>query len=254
MFDIRAHLAQGVAANARVEIIAGLHQRRGGQAPGDRHHPVLDGPILGDQHRQRPLGLQPHEFDMLEALVILGRHHDPRAPREARQHARGLGQHALQRQIARGGGDLRVDAVALVERQVADFEQGVHEKAQAQLGGQAPGAGVGGVDEAQLLQVLHDIADRGGGEGHGQQARELARPHRLARGEVGIDDAFENLARTIIQRRERGPVERQRLLRERIMTGHGPKMTAWGPPRKPSLGVASLERLNPCAPKVITAA
>ena len=48
---------------------------------------------------------------------------------------------------------------------VADLKKPVDEEPQSGLRRQPAGAGMGRVDQAQLLQVRHDIADRGGGEG-----------------------------------------------------------------------------------------
>ena len=79
----------------------------------------------------------------------------------------------------------------------------VDEEAQPGLGGQAAGAGVRGVDQPRRLQVRHHVADRGGRERHRQDARQVARAHRLARGEVALHDAPEDLARAIVDIHQR---------------------------------------------------
>jgi hypothetical protein len=64
---------------------------------------------------------------------------------------------------AAGGLDLLVDALALLLGEVADLHERVDEEAQAQLGRQASGAGVGRIDQPHILQVGHDVADRSRG-------------------------------------------------------------------------------------------
>jgi len=91
------------------------------------------------------------------------------------------------------------DAGALLARQVAEFQQGVDIEPQPDLGGQPAGAGVRRVDQAELLEVLHHVAHRGGRQRHRQQARQVARADRIAADEIGIDDAAEDLARPRVE-------------------------------------------------------
>ena len=42
-----------------------------GRPGGSVEDAVLDLPVLGDQHHQRALGLEPHELDVLEPRVRL---------------------------------------------------------------------------------------------------------------------------------------------------------------------------------------
>ena len=82
------------------------------------------------------------------------------------------------------GLDLRLDLPALVGRQVADLEERVDEEAEAEFGRQPPGRGVRRVDQAELLEVGHDVADRGRRQRHRQDAADVARADRLAGLEV----------------------------------------------------------------------
>jgi len=110
-----------------------------------------------------------------------------------------LGQRAFETGFLGGGAHLVVDPRALLARQAAEFEQRVDVEAQAELSRQAACAGVRRVDEAQLLEVLHHVADRGGRQRDRQQARQVSRADRLAAGEIGIDDAAEDFARPRVE-------------------------------------------------------
>ncbi len=101
---------------------------------------------------------------MLQPDIVLAGQNDARPARQVRKEAHRLGQGALETAPFGGGLDAVVDARALGARKVAKFQQGVHEEAQAELGGQSARAGVRGVNEPELFEVLHDVADRGGRE------------------------------------------------------------------------------------------
>ena len=73
----------------------GLDQRRGRQADRDIEHAVFDLAVLGDQHDQRALGLEPHELDMLEPLVRFRRQHHAGGAAEPGEKAGRFGQHTL---------------------------------------------------------------------------------------------------------------------------------------------------------------
>ena len=76
LLDLGLDLGERAAADARVEEIGGLGQRRGRQADRDVEDAILDLAILGNQDHERALGFEPHEFDVLEPLVRLrGEHH-----------------------------------------------------------------------------------------------------------------------------------------------------------------------------------
>ena len=167
-----------------------------------RDHAVLDRAVLGDQDRQRLGRLQAHEFDMLEPRVDLARQHHARAAREFGQEARRFGERALESAALRRRPHLAVDARALLAPQIAELEQRVDEQPQALLGRQAPGARVRGVDETELLEVLHHVAHRGRRQRHRQHARQVPGADGLAGGEIGVDDVAEDLARAGVERRQ----------------------------------------------------
>ena len=83
---------------------------------------------------------------------------------------------------------------ALVLVHIADLQQRIDEEAQADLGRQAPGAGVRRIDEAEFLEILHDIAYGGRRQRHRQESRQLARTDRIAKSEITVDDLPEDLA------------------------------------------------------------
>ena len=72
--------------------------------------------------------------------------------------------------------------------QFAELQQAVHEQAQAAVGGQAAGGGVGGKQQAGVGQVRHDVADGCGGQRHGQAAGQGAAAYGLAGAHVLLDD------------------------------------------------------------------
>jgi hypothetical protein len=58
------------------------------------------------------------------------------------------------------------------------------------------------IDQAELLEVGHDVAHRGRRQRRGDQSRQVARTERLAGGEIALDDLTENLARTLVELRQ----------------------------------------------------
>ena len=70
---------------------------------------------------------------------------------------------------------------------------------QALLGRHAAGAGVRRGQQAQRFQIRHHIADRGRRQRQRQALRQGARADRLARGQEGVDQMAEHLARPFAQ-------------------------------------------------------
>ena len=91
----------------------------------------------------------------------------------------------------------------VLRAQIPELQKRVDEEPEALLGRQTPGAGVRRVDEPELLQVLHHIANRGRGQRNRQHARQMPGADRFAGGEIGVDDVAENLPRTGVQVRQR---------------------------------------------------
>jgi len=81
-----------------------------------------------------------HELDVLQRAFLLRHDDDPGAMRQTRQRRRRLFQRLGEALAARRAQAL--DIVALVLGEVADFQQTMHEEAQARLGRQPPGRGV----------------------------------------------------------------------------------------------------------------
>ena len=158
--DLGARFGQSPAPDAGVEVIAGLDQRRSRQAGRRMDHPVLHRPVFPDQDRQGALGLQPQELDMLEPRIALAGHHDACPAGQAGEEARRLDKRAFERTALRRGTKIRFDPPPLAVAEVADLEKSVDKEPQAELRRQAAGAGMGGEDETQFLQVLHHIAHR----------------------------------------------------------------------------------------------
>jgi hypothetical protein len=71
------------------------------------------------------------------------------------------------------GGGLHVagNLVALALVDCPHLEHGVDEEAEAFLGGGAAGRGVRRGDQAEILEIGHDVADGGGGEAGFEEAR-----------------------------------------------------------------------------------
>jgi hypothetical protein len=86
----------------------------------------------------------------------------------------------------------------LVLGENADLQEPVDEHAKPRIGGDAPGAGMRGKEQAEGFQIRHHIADRGGGQIDAEMAREIARAHGLARLQIGFHDPAENLAGAVV--------------------------------------------------------
>ncbi len=55
------------------------------------------------------------------------------------------------------------------------------------------------IDQPDLFEILHHIADRGRRQRRRQKPRDVARSDRLAMGKVGIDDQPEYFARALVE-------------------------------------------------------
>src|SRR5690606_20926796 len=99
--------------------------------------------------------------------------------------------------------DLRFDPAPLLVRQVSQFHEGIDKEAQTLLRWQAARRDVRRIDQAQLLQIAHHIADGSRRERRRQKTRERTRADRLAVPKVGIYDTTEDVARTLVERLQR---------------------------------------------------
>ena len=169
------------------------------------------------------LGIKAHEFDLLEARVLFGGQHDARAACEVREQASCLRDGAFKSPLVGGGACVGLDPCPLLAGEAAELQQGVDIEAQAELGGQAPGAGVRCVDQAEFFEILHDVADRRRRKRDRQQLGDHARADGFAVAQVAVDDPTENFARASVEHRERsrfgGPFKGR---------GHGRNLTRKG--------------------------
>ena len=113
------------------------------------------------------------------------RHHHAGELRQLRQQLRGGLDHAL-RVV---GVQLALELVQLARLERLDHQQRVDEEAVAARRRHAAGGGVRARDEAQLLEVGHHVADRGGRQIEPGVLRQRARADRLAVGDVALDQA-----------------------------------------------------------------
>ncbi len=124
--------------------------------------------------------------------------HDAGQLRDAREQLRGGGDQrpwSCRGRPRAGGGSRR--AGGLVQR--AHLQQRVDEEAVALVGGDAPGGGVRGGDEARVLQVRHDVADGGRGQLQPGLARQRARADRLAVADIALDEDPQQVLRPLTQ-------------------------------------------------------
>jgi hypothetical protein len=190
-----------------VEVVGGFRQARRGQAAGQIDDAVLDALIIANQHHQRPAWLQRYEFHVLDPAYLLIGKDDAGAVRQTRDHLARVHEHLLDRLFPLDP-DLGLDAPALLIGQVANLEQPVDEQPQPDLGRQASGRGVRRKNVAQMLQIGHDVANRGGRQRHGQVTRQIARTDRLSGGEVSLHDLPKNGAGALVELLQLGKASR----------------------------------------------
>jgi len=128
------------------------------------------------------------KLDVAESrgLAFAG-NHDAREVGELGQKLRGRADETLRvvrMKIVLELADL--DAVELLDR-----EQGVDEETVAARGGNPSRGGVGARDEAEFLQVGHDVPDRGRAQIQAGVARQRARADRLAFGDIALHQGLE---------------------------------------------------------------
>jgi hypothetical protein len=92
-----------------------------------------------------------------------------------------------------------LDFLDLLVMQGLQLEQGVDEEAVALVGGYAPGRCVRRGDEAQILQIRHDVADGGRGEAQARIARQGTGADGLPVANVILDQGLEQQLRPLVQ-------------------------------------------------------
>ena len=152
--------------------------------------------IGGDQHHQRPVGGQADELDMFDRRLVLWRQHQRGAMGgQAEGRSDPVQQGASVAAIAHRG----VDLLALGHVQVADLKQAIDEHPQPLLRRDAPGADMGAAQQAQILQILHHVADGRRRDLLAHHPGQAARAHGLAGVQIAFDHAAEHLARAVVQ-------------------------------------------------------
>jgi hypothetical protein len=147
-----------MAHHARRQVIARLHEARRRQAERHVDDPVLDRAVLTHHDHERAARAEADELDVPQLFVGPRRHDQGGAMRQPAQQARGLLQHLVGAEAGRLA--LRFDVRTLVARQVADFQDAVDEQPQPRLRRQPARRGVRRIQQPQLLEIRHDIADR----------------------------------------------------------------------------------------------
>ena len=100
-----------------------------------------------------------------------------------------------------------LDLGPLAARDVADLEDAVDEQPEPELGRNAPGRDVRRIEQAELLEILHHVADGRRRHALAQRAGQRARADRLAGREIGLDQPAKHLAAALVhlgQRRAEG--------------------------------------------------
>ena len=115
-------------------------------------------------------------------------------------HARERGADAVEKccHVLLGVAKGVVDGLAVGAGQIADLQDAVDEHPQPKLGGDAARANVWAVEQAEVFEVLHFIADGGGADFFCKRAGEGAGANRSARFEVAFDHAPKHFARTFV--------------------------------------------------------
>jgi hypothetical protein len=94
---------------------------------------------------------------------------------------------------------LRLDLFAFVPTNVAQFKQRIDKKAQAKLSRKPTRASVRCIDQADLFEILHHIANRGRRQWRWQKPRKVARSDRFAMCEIAIDNEPEYFPRAFVE-------------------------------------------------------
>ena len=80
--DFGPRLGERASPRMGVEVLARLGEGRGRHVAGGGDDAVLHRAVLAHQDRQRLVGFEPHEFDLLQPDVVLRRQHEAGAAGE----------------------------------------------------------------------------------------------------------------------------------------------------------------------------
>jgi hypothetical protein len=127
----------------------------------------------------------------------VGSQDEAHRPAQAREDVGSVLHHPLRRGVSSGEG--LGDGSGVSRGEGRALHEAVHEEAVALVGGDPSGARVRVVEIAEGLQVRHDVAHRGRGEGPPQGPGEVLRSHRLAGLDVQLDERPEYLPPAIVK-------------------------------------------------------
>ena len=193
-----AHLIQLLACELLIQVVRRAPELFGAVVPVELQDAVLYFPAVDDQDRQHPVVGERYELDLAQRRVVLARQgHDPSEARHARQQLGGRGHDRLG--VVRVFPQTALNGRDLVVLQRLELEQGIDEEAIALVGRDAAGGGMGRGDEAELFEVGHDVADRGGAELEADVAGQSARTDGLAVANVMLHQQLEQLLRAFVQ-------------------------------------------------------
>ena len=135
-----------------------------------------------------------HEIELLEAQLALRSEHDAGRLAQPGQRRRGGRERVLDRLVA---DDLPFDLAPFARIGRRGLHDAVDEQAQAAFGGDSPGRGVRVGQKPSLLELLHDVPDRGRREA--DRTGEHLRPDRHAALEIGFDHQAEDIPHAVGQ-------------------------------------------------------
>ena len=196
--DLGAQASQCASMRAGIEVVGGFLQGAGRKARGQIQEAVLHRTVIRHQYDEGAGWIEPDEFDVFQVHVCLSGEHDACSPGNSGQQRRGLGQGAFECVARCGGTHLGLDPLLLLAPDIADLQHGIDKEAQAHFRRKSAGGCVRREDQARMLQIRHDIADRGRRQRHGQDACEVAGSYRFARREVALHDLSKDLACALV--------------------------------------------------------
>ena len=151
--------------------------------------------IAKDQNHQSPVGTQADEFYVPDRGLVFGGQNQTGPLRQARQSRTDAVQkcgHVGFVSIHR-----RIDLLAVLLGHGADLKDAIDEHPQTHLRRHPSGRYVRAAQQAQKLQILHDVAHGGGADLFGHGPGQHARPDGIARGQIPLDHAAKHLARSV---------------------------------------------------------
>ena len=186
------------AAELLVKVGCRAPQLFGRVIPVELQHPVLHLAAVHHQDGEDAVLGQPDELDLGQRGVSLPRdHHHAGEPGDVRKHLRGGRHQGLRVVGVQVEGPLQALHFAFAGR--LDLEQGVDEEAVALVRRHPAGGGMRRCDEAVLLEVRHDVADRRGTQLQAGFPGQDPRADRLAVADVVFHQGFQQQLRPLAE-------------------------------------------------------